>query len=875
MKKCSCKKPLKEGTLDNGQPNIIDYADKNPLLFSLQDKVISNDYPGKIITGNEPSRESPDRTPKHGPSAATGKYAVGANRSEPTLPTGAPLEFKKLSFNNEVNDITEQLRKGIKVEREHTDNDLIAAKIAMDHLKENPRYYDYLTTMEDQMKKDMQETVSIPGTLVMRKISLKEDHLPGGDEEELKEGVWNEQDHPRAPAGTSQGGQFVSKDGGYTPSSEPDYGIKDPQKDVKTMYPHELDKQIKYWEDTIKFETDEDDKALMLARLRELKEEWNNQVDKLGLPGTKYKLEDEKDQEPKTKSPFASTKEMYDYHLQQTGDSNADRDKRDQYWKDSEEMNMRIGQLHGEIGDLKSSIMLDEMLLKQENQSEQTKQMRKAAMERDIAKLEEKEAERRRLTDWLQPANKLEAYEVQRQLAYLKSIEDDQKRRKKGSMPYMQNEMRMRRIRDEIDNYRTNKASSRTLEEIEAENKQRRSDREIRNEELRKQREQENAESEKQFKGIRDKAYDVLKSHGINPDKTDVGSPQVYDQLKGLKPGSPKENLGAWEKMSDAEKLKTHSEYIENLDKYNKANFAWEVVKAEWHRQSWGGGDWTSLQKQRLKKAQWKAENLVKDHPVVGVAVYSDATADRTKAHLDVLAKADKWSSELIKHVEIHQGAGESFRMAGGRRGKAAGVWMVEGNPLDGDDRGTVKLWYNGAKWEKGLFEADELNTVPHHEYAHAKYDAIENFVKRNPIEKSTDATYERDIAIKNAFLEFNFVANQTGFAKYKTSEGDEKQFSLNAYTDSYYKSRDDRANTETHSKLAEWEASGQMEKEWNDIQELKQLAATLPPEDKEHLDEVAMGRYGHWNFQHALDMEKLIIAWGKLQDVTRKYGPR
>ena len=38
----------------------------------------------------------------------------------------------------------EQLKKGIKVELEHTDDVKVAAKIAMDHIAEDPKYYDKL-----------------------------------------------------------------------------------------------------------------------------------------------------------------------------------------------------------------------------------------------------------------------------------------------------------------------------------------------------------------------------------------------------------------------------------------------------------------------------------------------------------------------------------------------------------------------------------------------------------------------------------------------------------------------------------------------------------------------------------------------------------
>ena len=48
--------------------------------------------------------------------------------------------------------INEQLIKGIRVEKEHTDNPEVARKIALDHLEENPFYYEYLDKMEEELK---------------------------------------------------------------------------------------------------------------------------------------------------------------------------------------------------------------------------------------------------------------------------------------------------------------------------------------------------------------------------------------------------------------------------------------------------------------------------------------------------------------------------------------------------------------------------------------------------------------------------------------------------------------------------------------------------------------------------------------------------
>ena len=42
----------------------------------------------------------------------------------------------------------EQIKMGLKVEQEHTDDPNIALEITLDHLEEIPRYYSYLKLME-------------------------------------------------------------------------------------------------------------------------------------------------------------------------------------------------------------------------------------------------------------------------------------------------------------------------------------------------------------------------------------------------------------------------------------------------------------------------------------------------------------------------------------------------------------------------------------------------------------------------------------------------------------------------------------------------------------------------------------------------------
>jgi hypothetical protein len=56
----------------------------------------------------------------------------------------------------DVKMLTKQFNKGIKVEMEHTDNKQMAKEIAMDHISEDPKYYDKLSKMETKDIKDNQ-----------------------------------------------------------------------------------------------------------------------------------------------------------------------------------------------------------------------------------------------------------------------------------------------------------------------------------------------------------------------------------------------------------------------------------------------------------------------------------------------------------------------------------------------------------------------------------------------------------------------------------------------------------------------------------------------------------------------------------------------
>jgi hypothetical protein len=62
--------------------------------------------------------------------------------------------FWKSPFNGRCKDVKMgQLAKGIEVEMEHTESNIVATKIALDHLAEFPDYYDALEEMENKLKK--------------------------------------------------------------------------------------------------------------------------------------------------------------------------------------------------------------------------------------------------------------------------------------------------------------------------------------------------------------------------------------------------------------------------------------------------------------------------------------------------------------------------------------------------------------------------------------------------------------------------------------------------------------------------------------------------------------------------------------------------
>lgn len=168
--------------MEGGQPNIIDYSNQEPLLFGAGEDS-SHEYPGKIIVNNEPERVLPvNDFQKYGTTNESGTEAVGADTTEPTLPTGAPLELADhnahgLNFNS-------------KIVWNETTGEFIVDDCQACKRKSN-----------DELILENQENMEYPGPL----------------QEAFVEG-----DHPRAPAGTMHGGEFVNREGPPTGNSKED-----------------------------------------------------------------------------------------------------------------------------------------------------------------------------------------------------------------------------------------------------------------------------------------------------------------------------------------------------------------------------------------------------------------------------------------------------------------------------------------------------------------------------------------------------------------------------------------------------------------------------------------------------------------------------
>ena len=141
-------------------------------------------------------------------------------------------------FKVSVDKIQAQLKKGIKIESEHTDDKEKAKEIAMDHITEFPDYYDRLEKMEKEAEKDLKESQKI----LIKKL-LREEIEEGNFAKTLGTigmaaatlGSPNTQAMTKDPVGIEKMGKIdITKnpDGTYTLVSKTDGPTKEIAKDL-------------------------------------------------------------------------------------------------------------------------------------------------------------------------------------------------------------------------------------------------------------------------------------------------------------------------------------------------------------------------------------------------------------------------------------------------------------------------------------------------------------------------------------------------------------------------------------------------------------------------------------------------------------------
>jgi hypothetical protein len=82
-----------------------------------------------------------------------GKEFESVDKVKGGLSDGMSLEDIANKHKVDIDDLNDEYKMGIKVEREHTSDSTLAAEIAKDHLYEDPKYYSKLKKIEENLKK--------------------------------------------------------------------------------------------------------------------------------------------------------------------------------------------------------------------------------------------------------------------------------------------------------------------------------------------------------------------------------------------------------------------------------------------------------------------------------------------------------------------------------------------------------------------------------------------------------------------------------------------------------------------------------------------------------------------------------------------------
>lgn len=813
------KDPRGDGAVldDQGQPNIIDYSNQEPLLFGLGQNS-SHEYPGKIVINNE-SRYV-DREVKKatipGPSE-TGKYSVGADRTQPTLPTGAPYEL-----------------------------------IQPDHNMHGLNFNDKINWNEKK------EVVSIPGTLVDKEVATKK-------ELELKEAYWSEEDHPRAASGSATGGQFVSQGGDGEKAKQPEMSIPgslDASR-IENRSGEELSRMMIFWSDDRNIQQATPQEKADIQKFRDnIREKYKEkiaagEVSKIQEEDfrTRFGLDKGLTPDPDD-TPETGTKNPYENLPDNTDKPGEGRKMRQTFFANYEEDNGKLWQLKDDVRYQGKWLKEREEMLEKKKIDPDSRNESLESIQKNVdalrTEVDRKAKEATEIEARLNKAGKLEYIEVQRLLHDRQTYVDDLTRRKENSKKWMDDHAYIMAYDRKVDDYRTGKAKGHYEKEYAEKIRRETIERKTFEKKMEKERLEKKMKTDATFQTKLDEANAVLKKHGI----------QAYDaNYANIEKLRPSDDLVDRAKTN----IKSHQEMIQANQNFNEAEGARLQIMQRDRIKNYGTED-PGLKKSMVLH-NWRAANEVSDHGVLGVHVYSDVARDseKMKSHIAKLSSIPNVTKTMLQHVEIRGGAGEFFRMAGGRRARALGVWK------SGD--ATAVMWNNNKKWDKAFGEKEAFGTTADHEYAHATYDSVETLIKNTP-QEFDKAGKDIKTEIQTAFENFKEVADRTGNADY----GDLGKFTTAPYTDSYHRTRDVRRHTETHSKLREWDVEKQLEGRTKQAQnaiayegDFKRLTAQGKEPKFGSPDVNAQDRGGFVGLQHAKDTLELIESYTKFREAAYK----
>lgn len=502
-------------------------------------------------------------------------------------------------------------------------------------------------------------------------------------------------------------------------------------------------------------------------------------------------------QPPQQSGSYADAKELYDAH---SGNYPMDNSKesmevRKNYWANSDDDNKNLSKAWREGNSAKSMVdyyntMLEKNIGDREKNQQhlQDEQNKQASYETQYAELKQK----------LEQSGRLEPERVGFNLQMIDELNQSLARRKKGSMPYHGDMIRKMRLEHDNDIIRTmtdphpdayqtyddkiskekekkelkqqNDAKS-LLQQLDPVYKQKQ-------EQARQEFEAQKAKATKEQQTLFDSSKAILTKFGIDIDKDDSPTNDIAKQIKDLAPSGVNQELA---KNNPAQ----HAANTKQLQLHLKVLLAYNQFKQTENEMS--GNYISDIYAKKYAKAakiaQWKIDNLITDHDIYGVNIYTDSKDKvRINKQIQKLKDAPKIARDIIKNVEIKIGAGERVRMALGS-GRAGGYWDLHGD-------NTLKTFYNAKKWDYGMDKSD--NTMDH-EAAHAAYDEVARLTRNGEHPQ-----------LSEAFKNFNDVAERSGMTK---------GFKLHPYTDDYYKAHDKRRWTETHSKLRQFEVEGELDR--------------------------------------------------------------